>query len=375
MITPRSFAGALEDADPSPEGLRSVLEALCARHGLRAAFLWRPGPAGETVCSVWWAAEADAPEAERRAAAPGPPPSVSGPAREADRLRMPLRSSRRTVGVLEVLCAPAGDPSEALAADAAAFAQFVEARAAAADASREAAEARRVAEELQMLVYAASHDLQEPLRMVTSYCQLLDRKLKGQLDPTAQEFLAFAVDGAARMNSFIRDLLAFSRVATRGAAAVPTDASRAFDAALGNLRETVTATGAQVSRGPLPTVLADPAQLAQLFTALLDNALKFRAPGRPPVVAATGAETGDGWRFEIADNGIGLDPASATRLFRPFQRLVTRAEYPGSGMGLATCRRIVERHGGRIGVEPAPGGGSRFWFTLPRSSPVAPRHL
>ena len=224
-------------------------------------------------------------------------------------------------------------------------------------------ELRRSNEELERFAYVASHDLQEPLRTVTSYVQLLARRYRDKLDADAAEFIEFAVQGAMRMQRLIEDLLAFSRVGTRAAALVPTDANAALDAALENLKAAAGEAGATLTRGPLPTVLADPVQLGQLFTNLVGNAVKFRGT-EPPRVQIGAERDGTQWVFRVRDNGIGIDPQYFERIFVIFQRLHGRNEYPGTGIGLAVCRKIVERHGGLIWVESEEGGGATFSFTL-----------
>jgi PAS domain S-box-containing protein len=227
--------------------------------------------------------------------------------------------------------------------------------------------------ELQQFAYVASHDLQEPLRMVTSYVQLLEKRLADKLDPDTREFMGFAIDGALRMQKLIQDILAYSRVGSRGQPPVAVDSARALQEALTLLESQITDTGAKIEAQSLPTVTADRTQLAQLFQNLIGNAIKF-CPDRAPRVRVEArheaGEHGPRWRFSVSDNGIGIDPAFRERIFVMFQRLHTRREFPGTGIGLAICKRIVERHGGEIGVEAAEGGGSRFWFTLP-DKPVA----
>ena len=217
---------------------------------------------------------------------------------------------------------------------------------------------------LQQFAYVASHDLQEPLRMVSSYVQLLARRYQGRLDAEADEFIRFAVDGAVRMQQLINDLLEYSRIGTREKPMESTDAGAALTRALDNLAMAMLERRASVTRDELPTVVADASQLAQLFQNLIGNAIKF-CRGNPPQIHVSATREGDAWRFSVRDNGIGIDPAYADRIFAIFQRLHTRDEYPGTGVGLAICKRIVQRHGGRIWVESQPGGGSTFCFTLP----------
>lgn len=218
--------------------------------------------------------------------------------------------------------------------------------------------------DLQQFAYVASHDLFEPLRMVTSYLQLLEHKHKAKLDPQALEFIGFAIDGAKRMEGLIQDLLEYSRVEIRGRAFEPTDCEQVLAGALANLKVALEESGAEVVHDPLPTVRGDRVQLIQLFQNLIGNAIKFR--GRQPIrVEVRVQRKGDDWLFVVRDNGIGIDPKDFGRIFVIFQRLHTRQEYPGTGMGLAICKKIVERHGGRIWVESIPGEGSSFYFTLP----------
>ena len=228
-----------------------------------------------------------------------------------------------------------------------------------------ARELERSNEELQQFAYVASHDLQEPLRMVSSYTQLLERRYGDRFDGDAKEFMEFIVDGAARMKQLIEDLLAYSRVGTRGRELEPTDSGAALDKALVNLRIAQEASGATVTRGEMPMVVADPGQLTQLFQNLIGNAMKFRGSG-PPRIHVESQTREHVWVFMVRDNGIGLDPQYADRIFMMFQRLHNKAEYPGTGIGLAICKKIVERHGGRIWVDSTPGEGSTFGFTIAR---------
>lgn len=225
-------------------------------------------------------------------------------------------------------------------------------------------ELARSNQDLEQFAYVASHDLQEPLRAVAGCIQILQRRYQGQLDAQADELITHVVDGAHRMRQLIEDLLAFSRVGTRGARPEPVEADHALDLALQNLGAILEDTGAVISRQPLPRVAADCTQLAQVFQNLIGNALKFRRES-PPSVAISAVRQDNLWTFAIRDNGIGIDPRHTERIFGIFQRLHTRRDYPGTGIGLALCRRIVERHGGRIWVESQPGLGSTFFFTLP----------
>jgi len=226
-------------------------------------------------------------------------------------------------------------------------------------------ELTRSNEELQQFAYVASHDLQEPLRMISSYTQLLGRRYADRFDGDAKEFMGFIVDGAARMKQLIEDLLAYSRVGTRGKEFEEVDRGASLARALANLRASQEASGAVITHDAMPKVLADGAQLSQVFQNLIGNAIKFH--GEEPPRIHVGAEVRDTvWVFTVKDNGIGLDTQYADRIFMMFQRLHNKAEYPGTGIGLAIVKKIVERHGGRIWVESKPGKGSSFGFTLAR---------
>jgi PAS domain S-box-containing protein len=225
-------------------------------------------------------------------------------------------------------------------------------------------ELKRSNEELGQFAYIASHDLQEPLRMVASYTQLLSRRYKGQLDADADEFIAFAVDGASRMQRLIQDLLTYSRVGTKGGDLLETSSELALQQALTNLRGAIEDSGAQVTHDPLPTVRADEMQLTQLFQNLVGNGIKYQTSGVPQVHVSAARETGNAWMFSVQDNGLGIDSQYFDRIFGMFQRLHKREEFAGTGIGLAICKKIVERHGGSISVESEPGRGSTFRFAL-----------
>jgi signal transduction histidine kinase len=231
--------------------------------------------------------------------------------------------------------------------------------------ARTTAELERSNKELQQFAYVASHDLQEPLRMVASYTQLLQRRYQGRLDKDADEFIGYAVGGAVRMQSLINDLLTYSRVSTATRPMGPVDLEAVLDTVLLNLKVATEEAKATVVRDRLPTVEGDRSQLVQLLQNLLGNALKFRAKDRACQVAISVQEAAGHWTFAVRDNGIGIERQYFDRLFVIFQRLHARDEYEGTGIGLAVCKKIVERHGGRIWVESEPGKGSTFSFTLP----------
>ena len=225
-------------------------------------------------------------------------------------------------------------------------------------------ELQRSNAELEQFAYVASHDLQEPLRMVTSYLQLLERRYKANLDQDASDFIAFAVDGAARMQTLIQDLLTYSRVGTRGASFEPTDSQAVLDQVLMNLEVAIAESDAEISFGSLPSLSADTSQMAQLLQNLIGNAIKFRGDSHPRIRVEATRESDD-WRFAVQDNGIGIDPRYSDRIFQVFQRLHGIGQYPGTGIGLAVCKKIVERHQGNIWVESQPDAGATFFFTIP----------
>jgi PAS domain S-box-containing protein len=230
--------------------------------------------------------------------------------------------------------------------------------------AEKARELARSNTELEQFAYVASHDLQEPLRMVSSYTQLLARRYKGKLGSDADDFIAYAVDGAARMQRLIQDLLTYSRVGTKGREFVPADCERLLDQVLGDLKVAIEESGAVVTRDALPIVRGDETQIGQLLQNLIGNALKFHNQESPHVHVSS-KRNGKEWIFSVRDNGIGIDAQYAERIFVIFQRLHRRDEYPGTGIGLAVCKKIVERHGGRIWVESNQEKGATFYFTLP----------
>jgi len=225
-------------------------------------------------------------------------------------------------------------------------------------------ELERSNKELEQFAYVTSHDLQEPLRKIKSFTELLARRYQGQLDEKGDKYISYITGGATRMQGLINDLLTYSRVSTRGKKFTSTSAETVLESALSNLQVATRESGAQVTHDPLPFIKADPTQMLQLFQNLVGNAVKFRGELAPKVHVSV-KEDGDRWLFRVRDNGIGLDMKQAERIFQVFQRLHPRGEYPGTGIGLAVCRRIVERHGGRIWVESEPGKGSTFFFTIP----------
>jgi PAS domain S-box-containing protein len=228
------------------------------------------------------------------------------------------------------------------------------------------AELERSNKELEQFAYIASHDLQEPLRAVSSYVQLLERRYKGKLDADADRFIARTVAAAARMQTLINSVLAYSRLGTHGKPFEPTDCEAILNQALANLQTAVEESGATVTHDPLPTLYVDGQQMIRLFQNLIENGIKFRSDEPPRIhITAERLTEQNEWLFSVRDNGIGIEPQYAERIFRIFQRLHTRQKYPGTGIGLALCRRIVERHGGRIWVESGLGKGATFLFTLP----------
>ncbi len=219
--------------------------------------------------------------------------------------------------------------------------------------------------ELEQFAYVASHDLKEPLRMVTSYLRLLEKKYGERLDEKAGQYINFAVDGAERMDRLIDGLLRYSRITSRSADFVMVDTNAVFAEAVANLEQAIRESGAEVTRDGLPQVRGDEMQLMMLMQNLIGNALKYRKEGLPPWVHVTANREGREWVFAVRDNGIGIEPEHHARIFQIFQRLHTQKEYPGTGIGLASCKKIVEHHHGRIWLESIPGEGSTFFFSIP----------
>jgi len=225
--------------------------------------------------------------------------------------------------------------------------------------------------ELEQFAYVASHDLQEPLRMVASYTQLLARRYRGQLDADADEFIDFAVDGATRMRALINDLLEYARLGTKRHQAERVDCEKVVERALVNLSAAIEERGARVTHDPLPAVRGDESQLVRLFQNVLGNAIKLsRADNAAVHVGAVPHDSSV--RFAVRDNGIGIEARHFDRVFQVFQRLHSREEYPGNGIGLAVCKKVVETHGGRMWLESEPGAGTTFFFTLPAAESSSP---
>jgi PAS domain S-box-containing protein len=231
------------------------------------------------------------------------------------------------------------------------------------------AELARSNADLEQFAYVASHDLQEPLRMVAAYTQLLAERYRGQLDENADKYIGYASEGALRMQSLVQDLLAFSRVGRVGAARGRVDCDAAMEEVLLGLGPAIHESGAVVTHGALPVVWADRSQILQVLQNLIGNAIKFHGK-EPPAISVQAEKTGDQWLFSVSDNGIGIRPESAQSIFTVFQRLHTRAEYPGNGIGLAICKKIIEHYGGKIWVESQVGRGSTFKFTMVWDGPA-----
>jgi PAS domain S-box-containing protein len=236
-------------------------------------------------------------------------------------------------------------------------------------AARKTAELERSNADLEQFAYIVSHDLQSPLTVIAGFAELLARRSQGKLDAKGEEFIAQIQEGARRQQRLINDLLDYSRVTTKGKEFTPVDCNTLLDQVLTDLSLLIEEKGAKITHDPLPTIKADASQLGRVFQNLIGNALKFCREGVPQV--EIGAEPGEKeWRFRVRDNGIGIAPEDFDRIFKMFERLHDRSEYPGTGIGLAICQKIVERHGGRIWVESEPGRGSTFYFTIPAAEPT-----
>jgi len=280
----------------------------------------------------------------------------------------PIRLGSEIFGVFEFFSTTIERPDstllEMLAGIGSQIGQFIERQRAELELRRTSSDLAQSNTDLQQFAYVASHDLTEPLRMVTSFLQLLRDRCQGKLDKDSEEFIDFALDGTKRMKALITDLLAYSRVDIRRRDFEPTSCEQVFNAAIGNLKVAIEETAAAVTHEPLPTVRGDLVQLIQVFQNLIGNAIKFHGQAPPSIHVAAHQQAGE-WLFSVRDNGIGIEPKYFARIFEIFQRLHTRHEYAGTGMGLAICKRIIERHGGRIWLESALGKGSAFFFTLP----------
>jgi PAS domain S-box-containing protein len=219
--------------------------------------------------------------------------------------------------------------------------------------------------ELQQFAYIASHDLQEPLRAISGFTELLQKRYQGRLDEKADKYIGFITEGSLRMQQMIQDLLAYSRVETQGREFEKTDSQESLDTALANLRVSIKENHAVITHDPLPEIIAEGEQITSLFQNLVSNAIKYHKPDVTPTIHIGVQQAGDNWQFSVADNGIGIDEKYGERIFKIFQRLHTRDEYPGTGIGLAVCKRIVDRHGGKIWIKSTLGEGTTFYFTIP----------
>ncbi len=376
---------------------RRIIEAICAQMDWAVAMLWRVDERAQlirceevTACTGQRDEFLDGSRKLSFSKGSGPPgqiwesresvwiPDASNDSRYTRSLALaqaglhtaiavPISFNGTICGVMEFFserCEPVDDSLlRTLAAVGSQIGQFAERRLADDQLKHASAELARSNTELQQFAYVASHDLSEPLRMIVSYLDLLVARHRAGLNAEAQEFIGYAVDGAQRMQKLIDDLLAYARVDNRGRELKPVDLDAVLAEAQRNLKLRITESGAEIEHGPLPKVMGDASQLAQVFQNILSNAIKFR--GKEPPRIRIGAEAvGGEWKLSIQDNGIGIDPKHFERLFVIFQRLHTRHEYPGTGIGLAICKKIIERHGGRIWVESKPGQGTAFFFTL-----------
>lgn len=393
-------ARVLADATDPAVALRKILQTVCETLGWQAGAVWMvDARSGTARCVESWQARSESVaqfiEATRQALVkqgeglPGRVWSTAEPAWIPDithdpnfvrtelavlaglrgALGFPICLAHEVFGIVEVFSREIEHPDqtllEVLGALGSQIGQFIERERAEEQLRQTSANLERSNTDLQQFAYVASHDLSEPLRMVISYLQLLRDRSKESLDPESREFMAFAIDGAARMQALIKDLLAYSRVDLHGRTFDRVDCEKAFTAAIANLKVAIEESKAQVAQDSLPVVQGDAVQLTQIFQNLIGNAIKFHGTN-PPRIHVSAQAKDDNWLFSVRDNGIGIDPRDFERIFVIFQRLHTRQEYPGTGMGLAICKRIIERHGGRMWVESEAGKGSTFFFTLPR---------
>jgi NO-binding membrane sensor protein with MHYT domain/signal transduction histidine kinase len=398
----QSVAVAANEATSIEAAMQFALDRICAHTGwpVGHVYFYTPGQAKELISSALWhieneerfAALCDATQSTRLYSGMGVPGRViesgkpawirdlklegESPRRAAAALDVrgafgfPVLVQGEVVAVLEFFSHRVEEPDEELLSVmsnvGAQLGQVVERTRAHQEIARNTEDLARSNAELEQFAYVASHDLQEPLRMVASFTQLLARKYDGRLDADADEYIRYAVDGAQRMQKLILDLLSYARLSTKGLSPQPIDAASLCETAIDQLRQSIQEKNAVVTVDPLPTVLGYGTQLTQLFQNLIGNGLKYSNRQRPEVhVSAVPA--GDHWVFSVRDNGIGIEPQYFERIFQMFKRLHTREQYSGTGIGLALCQKIVARHRGRIWVESQPGLGSNFQFTIPRA--------
>jgi len=281
-----------------------------------------------------------------------------------DREEFNVHRKDGSVFSVEVSCSNVTDKAGTIIGRMAFFVDVTERRQIKKKLKRTLAELKRSNTDLQQFAYVASHDLQEPLRMVASYTQLLEERYKDKLDTDAKEFIQFAVDGALRMQRLINDLLSYSLVGARQKPVKPTDCNSVLSKVIANLSVAIEQNNVIITTDDLPTVMADASQMQGLFKNLVGNAIKFRSE-HAPRVHLSAKQYRNKWLFSVQDNGLGIDPQYKDKIFLIFQRLHSKEEYPGTGIGLALCKRIVERHGGKIWVDSNVGKGSTFYFTLP----------
>jgi NO-binding membrane sensor protein with MHYT domain/signal transduction histidine kinase len=402
----QSVAVAANEATSIEAALQFALDRICAHTGwpVGHVYFYTPGSAKELISSSLWHIEneerfvalCDATQSTRLYSGMGVPGRVvssgkpawirdlllesESPRAAADldvrgAFGFPVLVQGEVVAVLEFFSHRVEEPDVELLSVmsnvGAQLGQVVERTRAQQEIARNAEDLARSNGELEQFAYVASHDLQEPLRMVASFTQLLARKYQGNLDADADEYIRFAVDGAQRMQKLILDLLSYARLSTKGQSPQAIDVASLCETAIDQLRQSIQEKNAVVTVDPLPTVLGYGTQLTQLFQNLIGNALKYCQQERPEVhVSATSA--GDHWVFSVRDNGIGIEPQYFERIFQMFKRLHTREQYSGTGIGLALCQKIVARHRGRIWVESQPGLGSNFQFTIPRTESAIP---